>query len=113
MKRCKSGKHKGPDKDANMEDHERKKHKRNNNGSIEQGEVVDAEAEAAPTKASELDLSLRTPATSSNSIKKEGCVAKGFLTILLDRFSASFCGFLHVVPLVPRAQFVIIPSKSV
>jgi len=50
----KSGKRKGPDGDADMEDHERKKCRRSNNGSVEQDEVVDAEVEVAPTKASEL-----------------------------------------------------------
>lgn len=72
----KSGKRKGPDGDADTEDHERKKRRRNNRGSMEQGEVVDAEVEMAPAKASELEPSSRTPATSSNSIKLEGSVAK-------------------------------------
>jgi hypothetical protein len=72
----KSGKRKDPDRDADVEDHERKKRRRNNNRSIEQGEVVDAKVEVAPAKASELEPSPRTPATNSNSIKLEGCVAK-------------------------------------
>ena len=72
----KSGKRKGPDGDADMEDHERKKRRRNNRGSIERGEVVDAEVEVAPAKAPELEPSSRTPATNSNSIKLESCVAK-------------------------------------